>query len=86
MLQFDVPLCEIGSNLTHKVQRYIHLCVASELVSDVGRLIPDRVCVTRTNTSRFAAGESPLSFPYQVRGYPAEGLYEQKKGVCVKCL
>jgi len=47
MLQFNVELCRIASNVVHKVRRYIHLFVASEFacpvefyftgVSDVGR-------------------------------------------------
>jgi len=39
MLQFDVELCRIESNVAHKVQRYINLFVASELVSDVEEFI-----------------------------------------------
>jgi len=39
MLQFHVELCCIGSNVAHKVQRYIKIFVASELVSDVLRFI-----------------------------------------------
>jgi len=31
MLQFRVELCCIESNVAHKVRRYIHLFVASEL-------------------------------------------------------
>ena len=38
MLQFDVPRCCTSDNVAHKVRRYIHLFVASELVSDVERL------------------------------------------------
>ena len=45
MLQFYVVLCCIESNVAHKVQRYIHLFVASGachawLVSDVEGVIP----------------------------------------------
>jgi len=35
MPQFDVALCCTIDNVAHKVRRYIHLFVASELVSDV---------------------------------------------------
>jgi len=49
MLQFDVGVCRIGSNVAHKVRRYIQLFVASELVSDVGRLPLTRARVTSTN-------------------------------------
>jgi hypothetical protein len=35
MLQFDVGLGYTESNVAHKVRRYIHLFVTSELVSDV---------------------------------------------------
>jgi len=45
MLQLDVPRCRIGNN-------YIHFFVASELVSDVERFVPDRVHVARTNNKQ----------------------------------
>jgi len=41
MLQFDVALCLIARNVAHKVRRYSHLFVASELVSDVAGGIPN---------------------------------------------
>jgi len=37
--RFHVELCCTGSNVAHKVQRYIDLFVASELVSDVDEFI-----------------------------------------------
>ncbi len=49
MLQFNVGVCRIGSNVAHKVRRYIQLFVASELASDVGRFPLTRTRVTRTN-------------------------------------
>jgi len=66
MLQFDVALCCIRSNLggvvdsertyhtpqAHKVRRYIHFFVASEHLSDVERFVPDRVHVARTNNNQ----------------------------------
>ncbi len=52
MLQFDVALCCARDNVAHKVRRYIHLFVASELVSDVERFVPDRVRVARTNNNQ----------------------------------
>ena len=42
-------LCSIGSNVAHKVRRYIQLFVASELVSDVERSIPERTHLATTN-------------------------------------
>ncbi len=42
MLQFRVELCCIESNVAHKVRRYIHLFVASELVSDIEGYISER--------------------------------------------
>ena len=45
MLQLDVALCRTRDNVAHKVRRYIHFFVASELVSDVERFVPDRVHV-----------------------------------------
>ena len=45
MLQFDVALCRARDN-------YIHFFVASELVSDVERFVPDRVHVARTNNNQ----------------------------------
>jgi len=39
MLQFDVALCRIRDNVAHKVRRYIHFFVASELVSDVEKVL-----------------------------------------------
>ena len=44
-------LCSIGSNVAHKVRRYIHLFVASELVSDVGGGIPESTYVASTNNA-----------------------------------
>ena len=62
MLQFDVALCRARDNVAHlsalpmrqagKVRRYIHFFVASELVSDVERFVPDRVHVARTNNNQ----------------------------------
>ncbi len=52
MLQFDVALCRIRDNVAHKVRRYIHFFVASELVSDVERFVPDRVHVAHTNNNQ----------------------------------
>jgi len=49
MLQFDVEFCCIGSNVAHKVRRYIHLFVASELVSDVEGFISKGTHVASTN-------------------------------------
>jgi hypothetical protein len=43
MLQFHAELCCIASNVAHKVRRYIHLFVASELASDVEKFIPERI-------------------------------------------
>ena len=42
-------LCSIGSNVAHKVRRYIQLFVASELVSDVEGSISERTHVASTN-------------------------------------
>ena len=40
-----IELCCIESNVAHKVQRYIHLFVASELVSDVlGFILIENSC------------------------------------------
>ncbi len=49
MLQFHVEFCCIESNVAHKVRRYIHLFVASELVSDVLAFILARTHVASTN-------------------------------------
>jgi len=63
MLQLDVELCCVGTNLggvvdsertyytfqAHRVRRYIHFFVASELVSDVEGLIPKRTHVASKN-------------------------------------
>jgi len=49
MLQFNVGFCRIGSNVAHKVRRYIQLFVASELVSDVEWFPLTRARVARTN-------------------------------------
>ena len=56
MLQFNVGGCRIGSNVAHKVRRYIQLFVASELVSDVGRLLLTRTRVIRTNNKPIRLG------------------------------
>jgi len=52
MLQFDVALCRTRDNVAHKVRRYIHFFVASELVSDVERFVANRVHVARTNNKQ----------------------------------
>jgi hypothetical protein len=49
MLRFDVELYHIVSNVTHRVRCYIHLFVASELVSDVEGFIPTRTHTASTN-------------------------------------
>jgi len=59
MLQFHAELCCIESNVAHlsacdhaqagKVRRYIHLFVASELVSDVEGVIPESTYAAGTN-------------------------------------
>jgi len=49
MLQFHVEFCCIESNVAHKVRRYIHLFVASELVSDVLGFILAKTHVASTN-------------------------------------
>jgi len=54
MLQFYVELCCIESNVAHKVQRYINLFVASELVSDVEGFIPERTHVASTNNKLYS--------------------------------
>jgi len=83
MLQFDVALCRARDNVAHlsalvtrqagKVRRYIHFFVASELVSDVERFVPDRVHVARTNNKQFrlrriSAFLPPASFRVQSGG------------------
>jgi len=52
MLQFDVALYRARDNVAHKVRCYIRFFVASELVSDVERFVPDRVHVARTNNTQ----------------------------------
>ena len=73
MLQFNVELCRIGSNVAHKVRRYIHLFVASELVSDVEGFIPERTHVTNTDNKlirlrRISAFLPPASWGVSSRG------------------
>ena len=51
MLQSHIGLCCIESNVAHKVQRYINLFVALELVSNVLGFIPERTHVATTNNN-----------------------------------
>jgi hypothetical protein len=51
MLQFHVALCCVERNVAHKVRRYIHLFVASELVSDVEGY-PAEVFMTRIKQTK----------------------------------
>jgi hypothetical protein len=67
MLQFHVEHCCIESNVAHKVRRYIHLFVASELVSDVEGFSPESTHVASTNNKlmclrRISAFLSPASW------------------------
>jgi hypothetical protein len=64
MLQFHVELCCGGNNVAHKVRRYIHFFVASELVSDVLGFYP---CENSCN-----------KYEQQARRCPAEALYDER--------
>jgi len=75
MLQFDVALCRARDNVAHKVRRYIHFFVASELVSDVEGFILKRTHVVSTNNNQVRLRRIPLSSPKQALGYKAEALY-----------
>jgi len=52
MLQFDAELCCIASNVVRKVRRYIHLFVASELVSDAEGYISESTHTASTIQTR----------------------------------
>jgi len=63
MLQFDVALCCIRDNVARKVRRYIHLFVASELVSDVLAFILARTHVASTNNKLIRLQRIPAFLP-----------------------
>jgi len=63
MLRFHVELCCIENNVAHKVQRYINLFVASELVSDVLASILPRTHVASTNNKLIRLRRISASLP-----------------------
>ncbi len=77
MLQFNAGFYRIGSNVAHKVRRYIQLFVASELVSDVEWFPLTRTPVTRTNNKPIRLRRIPALLALASCGYLEEGLYER---------
>ncbi|MCK4598275.1 hypothetical protein KAU37_00395 [Candidatus Bipolaricaulota bacterium] len=63
MLQFDVALCRARDNVAHKVRRYIHFFVASELVSDVEGFILKRTHAANTNNRLIRLRRIPAPLP-----------------------
>jgi hypothetical protein len=63
MLRFNVELCRIGSNVVHKVRRYIHFFVASESISDVEGFIPEGTYVVSTNNRLIGLGRISAFLP-----------------------
>jgi len=86
MLQLDVALCRTRDNVAHKVRRYIHFFVASELacpvefyftgVSDVERFVPDRVHVrqARPDATTFLRSSGGCN-KHQTEYYTPQGVY-----------
>ena len=85
MLQCHVEFCCIESNVAYlsasswtqqadKVQRYIHLFVASEHISDVEWFIPERPHADSTNKKLIHFRRISTSFLPASWGYPAEDL------------
>jgi len=74
MLRFHVELCCIESNVAHKVRRYIHFFVASELVSEVEGFILAKTHVASTNNKlirlrRISAFLPPASWGVSSGGF-----------------
>jgi len=74
MLQFHAELCCTESNVAHKVRRYIHLFVASELVSDVEGFIPERTHVASTNNKLIRLRRISTFLPPASRGVSSGGF------------
>jgi|GEM_PF-2023785 len=76
MLQLDVALCHTRDNVAHKVRRYIHFFVASELVSDVERFVPDRVHgrQARPDATTFLRSSGGCN-KHQTEYYTPQGVY-----------